>query len=57
MVFGKTEEEYFCDRGWTGQIRLKWLEKMAALERLSAQPIASLNARAALQRALSDALD
>jgi hypothetical protein len=27
MIFGKTKEEYFGAKDWTGQISLMWLEK------------------------------
>ncbi len=33
MDFCKTEEEYFCVEGWTGEIRLKWLGKIEVLAR------------------------
>jgi len=31
MYFRKTEAIYFCAKGWTGQIRLKWLGKIGVL--------------------------
>ena len=31
MIFWKTEEKYFCAEGWTGQIRLILLTKIAVL--------------------------
>jgi hypothetical protein len=31
MNFWKTEAEYFCAEGWTGEIRLEWLRKIVVL--------------------------
>jgi hypothetical protein len=33
MDFGKMEVQYFCTEGWTGEIRLKSLGKIAVLAR------------------------
>ena len=29
VIWGSREAEYFCSRGWTGQITLKLLDKIA----------------------------
>ena len=38
MDFCKTEVEYFCAEGWTGEIRLKSLGKIVVLERAQLGP-------------------